>query len=172
MVKCHFSLLFLIQRTSSLCIPSLSYRQISSVIIVAQASGKTKHLLATWTKQPRLNFKNHLIGIWNPDWSGFQMVEKRLGCKWSGFQMVGTIAIAQAWPLENRTIWNPTIKKSEHQMFLDFKCVRISIGWISDPRCNDKKHDWRKNSQFQPIASSMRWCFFHCRFEKTQFYIL
>ena len=37
------------------------------------------------------------------------------------FEIVGTIAIAKARPHENRTIWNPTFKKSGFQMFPDSK---------------------------------------------------
>ena len=51
--------------------------------------------------------KNHLkSGLKHPDF------------KWSGFWMVGTIAItiAKTQPFDNRTIWNPTYKKSRFQM--------------------------------------------------------
>ena len=75
------------------------------------------------------DFKYRSPTIWNPDkWppfpqKPFEIWKKVLDFKWSGFQMVGTIARAkaQAWPFENRTIWNPTFKKSGFHMFPDFK---------------------------------------------------
>ena len=49
--------------------------------------------------------------------------------------MVGTIAIAnaKARPFENRTIWNPTFKKSGFQIFPEFKWsdLRSPVYWTS-----------------------------------------
>ena len=65
--------------------------------------------------------------IWNPDkWLPFWQKPLEIRTKISRFWMVRfpncwTIAIAKAPPFENRTIWNPTFKKS------GFRMVRFQI---------------------------------------------
>ena len=65
-------------------------------------------------------------GIWNPEAQPFEIrtngrhfVKNHLksGQKRPDFEWL----IAKARPFENRTIWNPTFKKSGFQMFPDFK---------------------------------------------------
>ena len=70
-----------------------------------------------------LDFEWHLKSgsttIWNLDkWPPFCQKLFQIGTKMSGFWMVRTIAIAmaKAWPFENRTIKNPTSKKFGFQM--------------------------------------------------------
>ena len=83
-------------------------------------------------------------GIWNPEAQPFEIRtkcchffknhlksgEKVLILNGQVFQMVGTLAlaIAKAWPFENRTIWNPRFKKSGFQM------VKFQIPTVLDPK--------------------------------------
>ena len=46
-----------------------------------------KWLKLVWLLNGRFFQFQTTVGIWNPYYSGFWMVEKRLGCQWSGFQM-------------------------------------------------------------------------------------
>ena len=57
----------------------------------------------------------------------FKSGQKYTGLQWSGFHMVWTKAIARdkAQPFAIQPSKSP-----------DFKCFRISNGWISDPHCN------------------------------------
>ena len=79
-------------------------------------------------------------GIWNPEAQPFEIwtngchfvknhLKSRQKCpdfEWSGFWMVGTIAaaIAKTWPFEICSLQS-----------LNFKCLGISNGRISDPHC-------------------------------------
>ena len=76
-----------------------------------------------------------LNGIWNLEaqpleiWTNGHYFVKSYLKSWkkchdfesSGFIMVGTTAIAKGPPFENRTIWNPTLKKYGFKMFADLE---------------------------------------------------
>ena len=77
------------------------------------------------------NYRGNLnsVGKWNPDTSGFQMVEKRLVCKWSWFQMGPEIR--KHYTLTSRQkaailIWK--ILKSSKQKCLDFQWSIFQMG--------------------------------------------
>ena len=62
--------------------------------------------------------------------------QKHPDFEWSSLQTVGKIALAnaKARQFENRTIWNPTFKKSGFQMFPDFEWsdIRCPLYWITE----------------------------------------
>ena len=78
-----------------------------------------RSILTQW--MPYLKHPN-TVGIWNLDWSGFQMVEKRLVCKWSGFQMGSEIwsKMSRFWKVQFSNGWDhscnhsPTLWKPDH----------------------------------------------------------
>ena len=83
-------------------------------------SGNTRLLLVANVLDFKWDLKFRSPTIWNMyKWAPFCQKPFEIWTKMSRFWMVGTIAIAIAKVrlFENRTIWNPTLKKSRFQMF-------------------------------------------------------